>query len=819
MGKKIRFYPLDVTYKSIGNSPVIYLFGRTSQNKQICVLFDKFLPYFYVIPKQGFELLKELENFKAQDNERIVEIIRVEKVRKRYFGKEIMAYKVFTALPRDVVILREKLKSIKNIMSINECDIQFVKRFMIDYGIIPLTLYEAEGTFEDQKLRVPAFRATKIVQFSTDTYHPRTLSFDIETYTPPYKEIEPEKNPVLMVSLYSDSFKKVYVWKKFDTKLDYVEFVDDEKDLILKFKEAVQSYKPDVLTGYFSDGFDLPYLKTRADKFGLKLDLGLDFSEIKIEKRRVTTAQITGINHLDIFKFIRKIMAGTMDTDTYNLNSVAFELLGQKKEDVDLNTLSEVWDKCPEKLDDFCSYNLADARLCWLLSEKLMHILSEMVKITGLIIFDVNRFGFSQLVEWYLLRQAPVYNEIAPNKPSHDEVLKRRLLTYKGGFVFEPKPGLYPNIVVFDYRSLYPTIIGSHNIGAGTLNCECCRGEAKTAPIEGTSKVWFCQKRKGFIPKLIEDLITRRMKVKELMKNSDNSSTALDARQSSLKLLANSFYGYLGFFAARWYSLECAKATTAYGRFYIQDVISKAQEAGLGVVYSDTDSVFLTLNEHSKEYSYKFAERVNSKLPGLMELEYEGFYPSGIFVSAKMGTAGAKKKYALISEDNHLKIKGFESVRRNWSAIAKESQERVLDIILREHDVNKAADYIKAVIDDLRNKKIPIEKVIIHTQLQKEISEYDARGPHVAVAQRLRNQGVHIAPGSIIRFVVTQGSDIIRNRAKIPEEVKGNEYDSEYYVNNQVVPAVDRIFDVLGYGKESLLENKEQKKLEGFFGS
>ena len=110
-----------------------------------------------------------------------------------------------------------------------------------------------------------------------------------------------------------------------------------------------------------------------------------------------------------------------------------------------------------------------------------------------------------------------------------------------------------------------------------------------------------------------------------------------------------------------------------------------------------------------------------------------------------------------------------------------------------------------------------MDKVIIHTQLQKEISDYDSRGPHVAVAQRLKNQGISVGPGSMIRFVVLQGSDIIRNRSKLPEEVKENNYDADYYINNQVIPAVERIFNVLGHTKEELLETKDQTKLEGFF--
>ena len=660
MGGKIRFYPLDMMYKIIDGKPVIHLFGKTIDNKQVCVLYDKFEPYFYVIPNKGADITRQLKDLKIERNNQTYPIIRVEEVKKKYLGKDVDAIKVFTNLPGNIPVIREELKNWNSIESINENDILFTRRFLIDNNIVPLTLYEAEGSFGAQNLKVPAFRASKIESFGTETFlQPRILSVDIETYTPQYKEIAPEKNPIIMLSFYAKDLEKVFVWKRFKTDLDYVEFVDSEAQLLERFKDVIETYRPDILTGYFSDGFDLPYIKTRADKYKIRLDLGLDFSELKVKKGATTTVQITGITHLDIFKFIRKIISGTLKTETYNLNAVASELLDEKKHDVDLNELSKAWDN-GTGLNQFCEYNLNDAKLSYKLAEKLMPTISEMVKITGLTIYDVNRMGFSQLIEWYLLRQAPNFNEIAPNKPTNDEVLKRRLQTYKGAFVFKPKPGLYNNIVVFDYRSLYPTIIGSHNISPGTINCDCCQEEATPVPTEDNKKIWFCNKRKGFIPTIIEDLINRRTRIKEIIKNQmDEKFAILDARQNSLKLLANSFYGYLGFFMARWYSIECAQATTAFGRHYVNQVIEKAEKSGFKVIYGDTDSTFQTLNGKTKEDAMKFSEKINEDLPGLMELEFEGFYPSGIFVSAKVGAFGAKKKYALVDENNILKIKGF----------------------------------------------------------------------------------------------------------------------------------------------------------------
>tara|TARA_Y100000310_G_C20431945_1_gene691910 strand:- start:163 stop:843 length:681 start_codon:yes stop_codon:yes gene_type:complete len=225
----------------------------------------------------------------------------------------------------------------------------------------------------------------------------------------------------------------------------------------------------------------------------------------------------------------------------------------------------------------------------------------------------------------------------------------------------------------------------------------------------------------------------------------------------------------------------------------------------------------ITLGNKTKEDGKKFAKEVNKDLPGLMELEFEGYYPSGIFVSAKAGAFGAKKKYALMDEEGKMKVVGFEAVRRNWSAIAKEVQENVLKMVMTEHKAENALAFVRKVVGELRGKKISIEKVTMRTQLQKDLEEYTAKGPHVAVAERMRQMGRSVGAGTVIKYVVTQGSDIIRNRSKLPEEVKQEDYDADYYINHQVIPAVERIFEVLGVSKDEIGERKDQSKLGKFF--
>jgi len=197
-------------------------------------------------------------------------------------------------------------------------------------------------------------------------------------------------------------------------------------------------------------------------------------------------------------------------------------------------------------------------------------------------------------------------------------------------------------------------------------------------------------------------------------------------------------------------------------------------------------------------------------------LDYEGFYPAGIFVSMKAGESGAKKKYALIDEKGVIKIRGFESVRRNWSFIAKDVQQNVLGIILREHDAMKAKAFVREVVERMRKNKVPLEKVVIHTALSKGTSGYASIGPHVAAAQRMEAKGLTVGAGSVIKYVVIKGKGRIRDKVRLPDEAKQEDYDGEYYITNQIIPGVERIFAVLGIKVDDLLSGTKQSSLQGF---
>jgi DNA polymerase I/DNA polymerase-2 len=238
---------------------------------------------------------------------------------------------------------------------------------------------------------------------------------------------------------------------------------------------------------------------------------------------------------------------------------------------------------------------LKDAELTYKLFKLIEKDFLELAKLVNQPPFDVARFSYGQIVEWYLIKKSRKFNEAVPNKPKIEEVEKRKLNTYAGAFVYEPKPGLYKDIVVLDFTSLYPSIILEHNVSPGTLKCEhseCKEKNSIEVIINGFPRVvWFCKKRKGFIPSVLEHLYERRValkkKLKELPKDSEEYKL-IDAKQKVLKIIINATYGYMGFPNARWYCLECAAAVAAWGRKYIQYILKRAEEEGFKVVYGDS---------------------------------------------------------------------------------------------------------------------------------------------------------------------------------------------------------------------------------------
>jgi len=786
MKKNLLVFDIDHIIK--GETGVIRLFCKDSKGKTILIQDKTFKPYFFVEAKNINKYKKKLEkhNFKQG------KILKVETVEKQFFGEKKKLLKITVENPRDVYNIRNVIKAWPENKEEYEYAISFYQRYLIDKQIKPMSW---KGKTKP-KLKV--------------------LAFDIEMMEQNGKEV------IIMVSFATNTgFKRVIT--TWEGKAKHTISVDNEKTLLERFIQIINEQDPDFIVTFNGDNFDFPNLKDAAEKHKLDIKIGRDDSNIRLVRRgRISSTKIRGRVHIDLYNFIDHILSTSMKTEVLTLDAVAEELLGLKKRDLSWKDIREAWGSKTglEKLSDYC---LWDSQLTLKLAEQLLPQVFALSRLTGTIPFDTGRYYYSQLDEAYLMRQAFKQNVLIPNNPKQDEIMKRRMKpAYTGGFVIEPKKGIHPDIIVFDFKSLYPTIIVTHNISPETtINCkhkEC----QKNKPPE--LEHHFCTKPKGFIPRNLAGIIKERIKIKDRMKKLKKDSLefkSLDNQQYALKIIANSIYGYMGYAGAKWYCYLCAAAAAAWGRFYIKKSISMIEKEGFEVIYGDTDSVFIRISDVKKseliKQSERFLKKINDQLPGMIQLEFRGIYEGGIFVTVKGVKRGAKKRYALIDKQGNLEIRGFETVRRDWCDLAKDIQHEVLRIILQEKNPEKAVKLVRDTIKRIQTGKAEIEELTIYTQLVKPLSAYEQIGPHVKAAMKMKEKGRPVGEGMIIEYVITKGSGSISDRATPVEDVKERDYDPDYYVNHQVLPAAMRVLQALEMTEQQVLSGKVQAKLGEWF--
>jgi DNA polymerase elongation subunit (family B) len=808
---------LGVDYVLNGETPVIRIWGKTRDGKSIVVLDRGFEPYFYVEPRDDMSLdkLKEMaERISALEMEE-KRPGRVELEEKRYLGIPRKVFRVGVRNPRDVPKFRDLIKEWKESREEYEYAVSLYKRYIIDKGLVPMEWMEVTGKAVKTGYLVDrVIEADSIKPVDDEGLPPlKVLAFDIETSDSGGGE------SIIMISLEdSRKFSRVLTYK--GRKKRGMEVLKDEKAMLERFVKLVRERDPDIIIGYNTDRFDFTKLDARAEALKVRLDLSRDRSGVEFKRRmRVSAADISGRVHVDLFDFVENIMESYLSTEVLTLDRVAGEILGKGKKKLKWKDIEGFW-KAGKSIENIADYCLWDSRLARMLGEVLLPQIYELCRVTGQPLFDVARMSYSQLVEWLLIRKAHEIGELSPNRPKYEEVRKRRLYpAFTGGYVHPPVEGMHDNIALYDFASLYPSITITHNVSPETLDCMCCRGQKSCGRVNRVpeSEHYFCRKHKGFIPIILEGLVEQRQKVRRRMARAEPGTVLyrmLDNRQHALKILANASYGYYAYAGSRWYSRVCAQSITAWGRFYIKKVIGMAQRMKHPVIYGDTDSLFLKVR--TKKSAREFLDRVNKNLPGVMEFDLQGIYASGIFVLAKTGVA-AKKRYALLGEDGKMTIRGFEKVRRDWSPIAKDTQEGVLRAILKDRSPDKAIEIVRKNIERIEKGRAEMDELVIYSQITKPLKEYEQVGPHVVAARKAQERGRVIRPGTSISFIITRGEGSISSRAEPFEDARN--YDPEYYVNNQVVPAALRVLSSLGYKEEDLTgEGRPQASLEGFFG-
>jgi DNA polymerase-2 len=366
---------------------------------------------------------------------------------------------------------------------------------------------------------------------------------------------------------------------------------------------------------------------------------------------------------------------------------------------------------------------------------------------------------------------------VAPSVRGLDD---RRGVAIAGGLVLDSRPGLYRNILVFDFRSLYPSLIRTFNIDpltyAGTM--------VERADVQQTpSGAAFRRDEEGILPALVARLWDERSEAKA-------RGDAIGSQ--AVKILMNSLFGVLGSPASRLFSPAVANAITAAGRWVIERAAAHVTALGYTVIYGDTDSVFVESGEPETERARALGETLRGKVsaalaadlaaefgcPSHLELEFEKVYERFFMPEVRGGAMGSKKRYAGLV-DGRLELVGLEAVRRDWSSVARRFQRELLLRVFRDEPVD---GYISETLAALRQGRFDAE-LVYRKAIRKPLESYTrTTPPHVKAARKQANGD----GGRIVRYVVTRAG---------PEPVDAQTAppDYDHYVEAQLKPIADAI--------------------------
>jgi DNA polymerase, archaea type len=818
-GIHIHLQIIDCSYGySQNGSPVINLFGINEQGQSVVRKVRNFLPYFYCdrwndAKDKEFKTMAEQSGIKVTTEQ--IEAFKP----LGYQTKPHKFVKITTINPKDVRILREFVNSLKS--NDYESDILFKNRYLIDKNIGGMSWVVVPNKAlidEDDVIPIQESKNAPL----------KIMTLDIECLPIGEGIPTPDVSPVILVSLAFDPpflgrDTAVMVAKNIECPRKDVVPCSNEQDLLKRLSNVILEYDPDVIATYNGNSFDWAFLAGRAEVLNMKFPVTRDGRGPWVKNWMGNyTVSANGRIMLDMYPVIKAMP--NIKVKNYKLATVAKEILHSEKHDVKPREMKELWEG--PGIARFISYSRRDAVLVMqLLKEtRVLDKFIALARASGALLQDVVDGGQSNMIESLLMRRFKAENRLVNRKPDAIEGTD-----IKGGFVMEPKKkGVSEKIIILDYKSLYPTIMIAHNLCYSTEVLDNSVDDSSVTIPPSGGKFVKPEIYKGIVPRILEELLAERTKIKKEMKACKDKSErdALDAKQYAMKILLNSIYGYSGYARARLFSPVITNAVTSYGRENIlrSKEVVESENSIYEVIYQDTDSMFIQLNEeadvdmdHIKAIGTSIASKVTEDLPSPMELVFEAYAERVLFV--------AKKRYAMYrfeekggKWEGEIKVKGIETVRKDWCDLTSETMSRCLEMILKDGDYEGAVKHARGVINLVRNPKNDVlRKLVMSKTYTKTPDAYKNKQPHIQLIKKMKQRGViKYVLGERVDFVITKPirkDDLFVNCAEDPEYVIENhlQIDSEYYITKQLAPPLSRI---LNMREKDLMMDTRQKTLE-----
>jgi len=711
---------LQPTVRMRAGAPVVLLHGRLEDGRPFLVEDDRARPSFFV-PAAREDEARALAGGEAS----------FEPSRLRDFRDAPLVRAVLRA-PDRVPAVRHRLEEAG--IPVCEGDVRFVYAYLMARGIRGALRIEGPG------LPPPPGAPARAVRFHNPevapaSWRPRlsVLSLDLET--------SPDASRIRAAALASEETREVHLLA--DRPVAGATAWPDERALLEAVVGRIRALDPDVLTGWNVVDFDLRVLDRRCRRLGVPCALGRAAGAVGFQRdstyTRQSRASLPGRMVLDGIELVRDALR----LDDYRLETVAREVLGRGKR-IDAGAsdraaeIDRLWREDPEAL---AAYNLEDARLVLEILERegLLALAVERSLLSGM---QLDRVGAS--IASFDLAYLPALHERGFAAPS--VARQGEHAPVRGGAVLDSQPGLHRSVAVFDFRSLYPSLMRTFNLDPLAH----AQADRDADPLVAPNGAAF-SRHEGILPAIVERFLAGR---EQARRRGDRHA------EQALKIMTNSLFGVLGSPACRFFDPEVANAITGFGQQTLAWTRTAFEQEGARVLYGDTDSVFVQLrtDEPRREalalrarVQARIGERVRKtyRVESRLELALQRVFSRLWMPRLRRGPSGSKKRYAGLDEEG-LTVVGLEAVRRDWPPAARRLQLDLLERLLRGGDVEEAA---RRALRALRAGELDADLVITKRVRKGALERYTAaRAPHVEAARRAGG-----APGGHIRYVVTAG--------------------------------------------------------------
>ena len=516
---------------------------------------------------------------------------------------------------------------------------------------------------------------------------------------------------------------------------------------------ALQIAGHDVIAGWNSKFFDLPYLAARITKLGGDMGILSPVHRVRIREGAVsnmtfgdkkTICDIMGVSQVDLVAMAEKQTQWFLERpESLALGAVADMVMGESKLKLE-EPVPTLWDS--GQYVKLALYNFQDTWITYGIDQKLSLIdyCTNIRKIVPTVNLDYSE-KYATIYEFYI---ACFYPD-APLKSEEEQPLV-------GGFTMDPVQGLHTNVVVFDFAGLYPNLIRQFNISPDSFLADSTGGNASGtgSPAgvlsvggrdEHTGKVYSFKtssSKKGYLTEIVDKFAAMRADYKAKMKADEKDYRKYYLLQLASKTLLNSAFGVYGFKFFSHYSPSVVNAVTTTGQGLIRAVIAALEQGGFRVIYGDTDSVFVSVGSLDRvgealglgrEAVDKFCEQHGSK-NNCLELEHETTWDVLLLSKAKKKYIGLCSLVKGKPENSRLYYKGIEIVKKDTPKALRPILKDCIRELLSSKDLSSAN--LRKLVAEAKGKisRLSEKDFIVYKAISKPFDEYKVMPQHVRAA-------------------------------------------------------------------------------------